>query len=241
MKKKINDAIMKKHINVEQVGFIDNDGKKELQMAGGEFCGNATRSAVYSYLGGKEGNMQIYVNSKDKIIAGVNKNQKAWCEIPIYNDRNVVTKKEEGIYSVRLKGITMLVIQDPVSKMYLKKRSNLKQIGKELIDKFGIENDTAVGVMFCEKEKDKMKINPIVWVKEIDTLFYETACGSGSTAVGMLEAYLKNKSQTIDILQPSGLTITVKVNYDNEFQKAIILGDVENDGKIYTLDINDKR
>ena len=36
MKKEINDAIMKKHTNVEQVGFINNNGKKELQMAGGD-------------------------------------------------------------------------------------------------------------------------------------------------------------------------------------------------------------
>ena len=77
MKKKINDAIMKKHTNVEQVGFISNNGKKELQMAGGEFCGNATRSAAYNYLDGMQGKIHICVNSKDKIIAGVDKNKKA--------------------------------------------------------------------------------------------------------------------------------------------------------------------
>ena len=49
-KKCINDAIMKKHSNVEQVGFIDFNKKPELQMAGGEFCGNATRSAANLYL-----------------------------------------------------------------------------------------------------------------------------------------------------------------------------------------------
>ena len=53
--KKINDFIMKKHKNVEQVGFININGIKELQMAGGEFCENATRSAAYSYLNGKQG------------------------------------------------------------------------------------------------------------------------------------------------------------------------------------------
>ena len=75
-------------------------------------------------------------------------------------------------------------------------------------------------------------------MKSIDTLFYETACGSGSTAVCMLKAYLKNQSQKIDILQPSGLTITAKIDYkDNKYRKAIISGNIENDGKIYTLNI----
>ena len=54
-KKKINNFIMKKHKNVEQVGFININEIKELQMAGGEFCENATRSAAYSYLNGKQG------------------------------------------------------------------------------------------------------------------------------------------------------------------------------------------
>lgn len=130
MKKKINDSIMKKHSNVEQVGFINNTGRKELQMA--------------------------------------------------------------------------------------------------------------VGVMFCEKEaeNEKIKINPIVWVKDIDTLFYETACGSGSVAVCLVESYLKKQGQKIDIIQPSGLTITANVDYkENNFERAIISGNIEKDGKTYELDL----
>lgn len=44
-RKRINDAIMKQFPKVEQVGFLDRS-KPLLQMAGGEFCGNATRSAA---------------------------------------------------------------------------------------------------------------------------------------------------------------------------------------------------
>jgi hypothetical protein len=38
-RKKLNDLIMSNYSNVEQVGFL-SDG--QLNMAGGEFCGNAT-------------------------------------------------------------------------------------------------------------------------------------------------------------------------------------------------------
>lgn len=240
MKKKINDSIMKKHSNVEQVGFINNTGRKELQMAGGEFCGNATRSAAYNYLEGMPGKIQISVNLKDLILAGVDKNKNAWCEIPLYRQNNIIKEKENGIFIVELKGITVIVIKEVEAQKYLKNKDNLKQIGKKLIVDYNLINNSAVGVMFCEKEaeNEKIKINPIVWVKDIDTLFYETACGSGSVAVCLVESYLKKQGQKIDIIQPSGLTITANVDYkENNFERAIISGNIENDGKTYELDL----
>lgn len=44
-RRRINDVIMKQYPKVEQVGFLDRSLPR-LQMAGGEFCGNATRSAA---------------------------------------------------------------------------------------------------------------------------------------------------------------------------------------------------
>ena len=118
------------------------------------------------------------------------------------------------------------------------KNLKLKQIGRNLIDNYNLVNNSAVGVMFCEKKKEKIKINPIVWVKNIDTLFYETACGSGSIAVCIVESYLKKQGQRIDILQPSGLIITATVDYkNNKFKQAIISGNIENDGNIYYLNL----
>lgn len=39
---------MEKYLEVEQVGFLSNETNR-LEMAGGEFCMNATRCAVYEY------------------------------------------------------------------------------------------------------------------------------------------------------------------------------------------------
>ncbi len=47
-RKEINNAIMSKYDFIEQVGFI-NPNNPELIMAGGEFCGNATRCAINYY------------------------------------------------------------------------------------------------------------------------------------------------------------------------------------------------
>lgn len=236
--KLINNAIMAKHPNVEQVGFIDLSGKPELQMAGGEFCGNATRSAAFIYLKGKQGNLQMTVNSKDVINAGVDASGKAWCEIPLCNGTDVFTEIEPGIHVIKMKGMVTVVVQEQKAKYYLENRDNLKAIGMDFIKKYNLQCSEAVGIMFCERESGKIKINPIVWVNSIDTLFYETACGSGTTAVCMVEAYLKKQSQKIDVLQPSGLVITANITYsEGEVVKATISGNVETDGKKHSIKI----
>ena len=241
MKKRINDKIMYKHKNVEQVGFINKNGKKEIQMAGGEFCGNATRSAAFEYLNGENGKIKILVNSQREIEAGVDKNENAWCDIPIPKNNDTILEVEKGIYIVKIEGITMVVLQDFVACKYLKDIKDekyLKEIGKEFVKNLNLENNSAAGVIFCEKHNSCVKINPIVWVKEVDTLFYETACGSGSTAVCMVEAFLSKQTKTIDIIQPSGLIITTRVDYENgQFIKATISGKVKKEKEIYYIDI----
>lgn len=237
-RKKINDAIMAKHANVEQVGFVELGKQPELQMAGGEFCGNATRSAASVYLKGKEGNLQMFVNSKDLINAGVDKNGKAWCEIPLYHGKDVIEEREPGIFIVKMNGMISVVLRPEIAEKYLKNKDTLKSIGMDFIHKYELEFSEAVGIMFCENEKELLKINPIVWVKSIDTLFYETACGSGTTAVSMVEAFLKKQNQIIEVLQPSGMTITASIVYnDGNIAKATILGNVETDGEIYSIEI----
>ncbi len=47
-KKRINQMIMDKNPMVEQVGFLSTN-ENRLEMAGGEFCLNATRCAVFAY------------------------------------------------------------------------------------------------------------------------------------------------------------------------------------------------
>lgn len=237
-KKRINDAIMAKHANVEQVGFIEPGKQPELQMAGGEFCGNATRSAALVYLEGKEGSLQMIVNGKDLINTGIDANGKAWCEIPLYHGNDVIEEREPGVFIVKMNGMISVVVQEKVAKKYLENRENLKVSGMDLIHKYNLEYSEAVGIMFCETENGMLKINPIVWVKAIDTLFYETACGSGTTAVCMVEAFLKQQNQTIDILQPSGLVITASiVNQDGNITKATISGNVETNGKVYSIEV----
>ena len=233
----INNAILENDKTIEQVGFVDNNNEPELQMAGGEFCGNATRSAAFYYLNGKKGKIQIKVNNKDFINAGVYENKSAWCEIPLYHGKDVFVEKENGIYQIKMNGMVSIVIQPDIAKEYLVDKTKIKEIAVRFIKKYQLIENEAVGVMFLEKT-DMLKIHPVVWVRDIDTLFYETGCGSGTTATAMVEAFLQKKSQKLEIIQPSGLAIIAEITYENEkVTNAIISGQIKMNNEVVKIDI----
>jgi diaminopimelate epimerase len=84
-----------------------------------------------------------------------------------------------------------------------------KKILKELMSSI-ITKEKAIGIMLIEKEKKDIKINPVVWVKTVDTLYYETACGSGSLAYAIYN-YTQNRGKNVDLIQPSGYKISVNI------------------------------
>ena len=236
-KKIINDKIMRDSPNVEQVGFLGDRDNPELVMAGGEFCGNATRSAAFYYLDGKDGEITLKVNSKDYIKAGV-KDKKAWCEIPLKKSGKIVEKINDNIYKVNMEGMTTLVVLENEASKYLVDKDNLKSQAKELMAEYELLDSEAVGVMFLENINGTLKINPIVWVNSIDTLFYETACGSGTTATAIVKSFINKKGLTLDVLQPSSHVITASISLDeNGISNAVISGNVfvENDTKTILL------
>ena len=236
-KKEINDVILNYDKSIEQVGFVDKEQFPELQMAGGEFCGNATRSAAYYYLKGKAGTIKVLVNGRDEINTGVYENGDAWCEIPLYHGNDAIIEKEAGIYQVRMNGMVSIVISEDIAKQYLQQKDKLKEFAMLFIDKYELRENEAVGVMFLERTS-KLKIHPVVWVKSIDTLYYETGCGSGTTATAMVEAFLKNKNQKLEIVQPSGLAITAEITIENKHViKAVISGKVNTDGEVVKVSV----
>lgn len=82
-KQQINDKILKENLDVEQVGFIDTNENK-LEMAGGEFCINATRCAIWNYLEGKQGEIEVKVSGvSDKIIGGITKQKDVYVDMKI--------------------------------------------------------------------------------------------------------------------------------------------------------------
>lgn len=108
----------------------------------------------------------------------------------------------------------------------------MKQSAINLIQKYNLEDD-AIGVMFVDSVENIIKIYPIVWVKKIDTLFSENACGSGTIAVTMLESWLKKSSNKYSVLQPSGDILRTEIDIEDDIVKrAILKGKIKTDNKI---------
>ena len=225
-RKIINNKIMKEDSRIEQVGFV-SETEKRLTMAGGEFCGNATRCAILYYDIKEKDSIMI----NNQIIKGGKEEDNIWCEIPV--DKYKFSIIEKDIYKVELEGITMIIVKEKISKNYLSK--NLKEEGMKIINKYKILDD-AVGVIFLEKENSKFKIYPLVWVKNIDTVFLENACGSGTIATSIVESTLVNRSYTYKILQPSGKILETDIRMENGIvTKAILKGKIYEEKEIKEL------
>ncbi len=237
-RKKLNDLIMGNYPNVEQVGFL-SDG--QLNMAGGEFCGNATRSAAFLTLGGKPGEIKLKVSGvTSELVCGVNQNLEAYAQMPIYPDPEKITpiRQPNGSsdFLVEMEGISHLITFNTASINDLSE-DEIKQIAKDRIVDLNLDKLPAAGIIFTQKEGDLYKITPVVYVRDIDTLFLETACGSGTTALGLVLSKTTNQSvREVSILQPSGMDIKVSVDFDGQkFKTAFISGRTESlsSGEIY--------
>lgn len=232
LRKQINDDVMKIYPNIEQVGFvyIDQNGMLNLQMAGGEFCGNATRSTAYLALQGKPGNISIKVSGvNDPLNAGVTENGEAFAQMPVYeNLSKVVPDPDRNAWIVSMEGITHYVTFDEKFND-LSNPDEVKRKGMQILKQKGLDSLSASGVIFTTQQGNKWKIDPVVYVRDIDTLFYETACGSGTTALGQILALKEGKSITdIPIIQPSGQIIKISVSLGNTgFCFAQISGPIE--------------
>ncbi len=223
VKKEINDLIMQKYPEVEQVGFLSNK-ENRLEMAGGEFCMNATRCAIFEYSKRGQKDITLSVSGMNSLIKGkVTDDDKVEAEITMNKKLIEVLNVNDDYVYIKLDGILIVVLDEEKSKKYIMDLKEDVEKAKEKIKQLMIKkiktDDKAIGMMFIERVEDKLKINPVVWVKDIDTLFYETACGSGSLGTAIYN-YFKTKEKSAEIIQPSGFSICIELNIEEDIIKT---------------------
>jgi histidine racemase len=232
--REVNSYVQQKKPTIEQVMFVQPDKDPPTgNMAGGEFCGNATRALGYYLLEGKDGTISLRISGANSpLVVSVIKGM-SQTEMPIINDPACVQSLDKGIFLVHLEGITHLVLE-PTSKqaeqiVSLDNIDNQKMAARELLEKYKLMEHPASGVMALSKRKNEISMLPYVYVKAVDTFYAETACGSGSVAVGLVLAKQRQSSlKKLGIYQPSGKNIFVDVDFiENRFVGASISGEVE--------------
>lgn len=177
------DMIVRKYLGqVEQVGFIAEKKFPKLIMMGNELCINSTL-ALASQLS-KSGLLKTSGITKPIYYENNGNNTSIELALPFEKKENII------LFS----GIGFLCSDKVfnVSKEYL----------SNLVIQFNLP---AFGVVFYQGNK----ITPYVYVRETDSLFKETACGSGSIACSLVTDYE-------EIIQPTGEIIYVKT-YGNKF------------------------
>lgn len=232
LRKPLNDIAMKFYPNIEQVGFYSYSPIKKLgrlEMAGGEFCGNALRSLAYLLLKGKKGEIRFKVSGVNRLLkAGVSRKNIAYTQMPIMDGVSSVARLGNNLWQVDLEGISHLITVS--SKKLGPKKAKI--IAKGLLKRTGLlESKPASGVMFIRQSKFNSETDsePVVWVRDIQTFFYETACASGTAAIGLWSSLQdKNQNTTLQVKQPSGSFIKVKVQKAKaQFTDVFIEGSIK--------------
>jgi len=188
-------------LGVEQAGFLIPE-ERRFDMSGGEFCGNAARSAALLLsrfsgneagsfqMSGYEGDVRFFARWESETVATVT------CD---FDRLPIEIRREEtvdgDVQVVDLGGIVHIVIQGVLPSDYEAQH-------RALTRRFNLSSREAVGICWIERSVDRIMLHPVVWVKAIDSFFYETSCGSGSIAASVVTGMNK-------ITQPSGEAIEV--------------------------------
>lgn len=216
------------HLGGEQVGYLTTrDPRPRLDMMGGEFCGNATRSlaallveenpSLLGVDGVFTGEVDVSGASRPLTIR-VRKISEAVfdaaCEIPMRVDPgavSAVTVSEKPATLVRLDGICHVLLDDTLHPF---PEDNFEDAAKRIRTCLGLMDEDAVGCIWFSCHNTVINAKPVVWVRKTDSTYYETACGSGTAALGISLATVSGRSVLAEIGQPSGKRITVAVDTD---------------------------
>jgi diaminopimelate epimerase len=219
------------HIQAEQVGFLDLDARPvRLNMMGGEFCGNASRAtaAVMAREGaglapcrdGLRG--ELSVSGADAPVAVmVEESGECWAEMPMPDlAGDGAPELEPGIAVVRVPGITHLLLDENRHAF----PADFAGAAAALRERFGLDGE-AVGCIWYRTEPF-CAIRPVVWVRSTASTHYETGCGSGSLALALWLGHGKKFPMDLQIMQPSGNPIGVRIDAGEHGPRAWIHGPV---------------
>lgn len=208
-------------VYAEQAGFLetpaDPAARARLQMAGGEFCGNATMClAAYvarndGLADGAEADLPLEVSGAPATLTcHVRREGSAYrCTVamplptgvePIFD--NVPAEASAflpgGCTLVRLPGIAHLIVPGRPPK----------EGAEAFLRTFaGSLDEDAVGLIFFDEPN--RRIDPLVYDKSVNSMVWEHGCGSGTAATAAYLAQKTREDVCLPLAQPGG-TITVR-------------------------------
>ncbi|MBQ9327150.1 MAG: hypothetical protein IJ225_01280 [Solobacterium sp.] len=189
----------------EQVGFLSTSDHCDiaLRMAGGEFCGNAAMSAALIHALGsprESDRITVEVSGSD---APVTVTLSSMCKhsargtLKMMKPVSIELRQlsETAVYPVVFfEGIAHVILEDTSTK------ANAEVLARQWCQALDQE---AIGLMYYDHTHSSL--TPLVYVKQADTMCWENACGSGSSAVGAYLAKKTGQPVSVSLTQPGGI------------------------------------
>ncbi|MBQ4578462.1 MAG: hypothetical protein IJA84_05305 [Clostridia bacterium] len=211
-------------LDAEQVAFI-RDGR--MDMMGGEFCGNASRSfALWQALCREDGlslrpftgeqTVTVRVSGApaplEVTLRGADAALYAAIRMPLPLRVLPLTHPELGAVTlVEYPGISHLVLEER------QPCDGDLAAARELLTGLGADSG-CFGLLYT----DGSRMRPLVYVRDTDTLVWENSCASGTCAVAAARALAQNASLRLELFQPGG-SLTAKAELQAGGLTALIL------------------
>lgn len=224
----------------EQMGFIISAPEEEagyrMEMAGGEFCGNASRSfAAWLQLcpnfsephdfGPDDVQQVIRVSGAAEPLTAqvrsLDRDNKCYVSVAMPKPEWIRAGEDEwfGKYTlVFFQGISHVILwnRTPDDKDVEMARPFLKRLDAL---------QEAFGLMYYDEASQFMR--PLVCVEDPYTLVWENSCGSGSSALASALAHRENRSPGNLLIHQPGGDLSVDVTWNGGVEKLILGGAVE--------------
>ena len=212
----------------EQVAYLEKPetpgAVAAIRLMGGEFCGNAAMAAAAWLVrdelkAGEEKSFLLEVSgAPDPVpcrIRALENGYEGTVEMPPVREIRQETIGGIPFTLVRTDGIAHLIHE---GRPLEREADALKEIA-------GILPDDAIGLLQWDREK--MYMDPLVYVRGSGSIVRETGCGSGSAAVGALEALRHGDgTRTTPVGQPGGVIRATAAVKGNEILSVQITGHV---------------
>ena len=198
----VASRLMQAEPAAEQVGFVDGT---ELNMAGGEFCGNATLCAVVLYVSNNCPNctslLMTVSGAKEKVYVETVKKSETEYDGRITMPMPVSVSVRELEFDG--KKITVPVVELPGIHHIIFFGKPDRSLAEKQIKKWCADlKAESLGLMYADEKNGELI--PLVYVPAADTLFWESSCASGTTATGVWLSYKYNEKVSLKFRQPGG-------------------------------------
>lgn len=214
--------IMRRHPEVEQVGFVGYPDASstgsctdfELRMAGGEFCGNASMCAAVYYalqktvqpaevslrVSGAAEPVCIRLRRMDGDIFATRIAMSPMLKIQSMHLSHGIA--HDSLPVIFMEGISHVVIDcDSPLFALLQRRELAEDAVRAWCEQLDAEG---LGALFFERKPDAYQLTPLVYIPGSSTTYWENSCASGSAAVGMYLGMQNKAPVDITLSEPGG-------------------------------------